>query len=76
MEHYVFEELAQIHPAPPPALLKNLGLTYRYLSDFEPSLTDRMVAWWRSYLQVAPASDAELPAIRQAIADAERRAGG
>ncbi len=70
---HVFEQLAAVHPDPSAALLKNLGLTYRYLSESDPTLTTRMAEWWRRYLLVAPASDAEVPEIRRLVAEADAR---
>lgn len=66
----VFEDLAARHPAPSPALLKNTGLVYQYLSGFDPAYAPRMVEWWARYLRVAPASDAEVAAIRAIVEQA------
>jgi hypothetical protein len=68
----VFETLANRHPSPPPAVFKNLGVAYRSLAATHPEAPAKMLAAWKRYLMVAPASDADLPTIRALVDEAER----
>ena len=56
---------------PDPNFYKGLGLAYQYLTAFDPSATAGMVRAWKTYLQMAPASDSEIGVIKNKIAQAE-----
>ena len=68
----VFETMAERHPSPPAAVFKNLGVAYQGLSATRPDAPAAMVRAWKRYLAMAPADDADVPKIRQAVEEAER----
>lgn len=58
------EPVAERHPAPSPAVFKNLGVACQFLARGEPAAAEKMVVYWRRYLAVGPESDPDRAAIR------------
>ena len=54
-----------------PVVLKNLGLAYSHLAQYEPTAKNKMIAVWKRYLGVAPAGDSQTAAISRAVSRAE-----
>lgn len=65
----LLEEIVRRHPAPDPAVFKNLGVAYqRRALAGDAEAASRMAAHWSRYLEAAPPDDPDLPAIRALIA--------
>ena len=67
------EPLLEKHPAPLPEMFRNLGVAYQFLSARRPDARERMVFYWRRYLEKAPANAPDRALIQQALAQAEAR---
>jgi hypothetical protein len=67
------EPLAQGHPSPNPAILKNLGVAYQFLARTDPQAAPRMLEFWKRYLAVGPRSDPDRAAIQALVAAAEAK---
>jgi hypothetical protein len=67
----VLETLAA-RPTVVPMVLRNLGVAYQFRARTHPDALEPMVRHWRRYLALNPASDPDLPNIRQLVEDAER----
>lgn len=63
----IMERLVARHPAPAAGLYKNLGLAYYQLRGTLAGAEAGMQRFWKKYLEVAPATDAELPEIRRLL---------
>lgn len=62
-----FEAAARSHPEPPYYLFKNLGIVHERLAAASPWLRREQLAAWKRYLEIAPASDADRPAVAAAV---------
>ncbi len=67
------ETIAQHHPAPEPAVFKNLGVAYQFLSRTDPAALGPMVRYWRKYLELDRSGDPDRAAIQTLIDQAEKR---
>ena len=57
----ILEELIRVQPKP--LYYKNLGIVYLRLGRTDPSLTEKMVRAWTTYLTMAPEDDPDVPDI-------------
>jgi hypothetical protein len=59
--------LVERHPTPDPTLYKNLGVAYQFLAATRPDADAQKRRYWKRYLATNPASDPDVPAIREAV---------
>jgi hypothetical protein len=70
----LFDGLIAANPSPPPYYFKNSGIAHARTAGSDPAAARRAIEVWTEYLRVAPSTDADLPAIRTAIAELQRGA--
>jgi hypothetical protein len=63
--------VAERHPAPNPAVFKNLGVAYQFLARADPAARQKMILYWSRYLAVGPPSDPDRAAIRTILDQAQ-----
>lgn len=68
----LFDGLIAANPSPPPFYFKNSGIAHARLAAGNAAEARKAIEMWNTYLPVAPASDADVPAIRTAIADLQQ----
>jgi hypothetical protein len=67
------EAAERMHPDPPAALFKNLGIVYSRLGPSQPWLRKQELAAWKRYLELTDPSDADRPAIEAQILQLEAK---
>ena len=66
--------VADHDPQPNATILRNIGVAYQFMAARDPSAKSQMVRYWRLYLAVAPANDADRETIAHAVRAAETAA--
>jgi hypothetical protein len=68
--------LAEHGPGANPTVLRNLGVAYQYLAARDPTARPKMIAAWKRYMAVAPASDRDRAIVGRALQAAEAAENG
>jgi hypothetical protein len=68
----LFDGLIAADPSPRPYYFKNSGIAHARIATGDPAEARKAIESWNAYLRVAPADDADVPAIRTAIGELQQ----